>query len=871
MNVLPKDPNTGSAHGTPPSDDDAEVRRRLVAAYGGILRRVLSWAFDPVPPPSDLGPRLHQLSANGTVVHVTRSASFVTFLFFQHLFLRLGVSMAMAVSGLASRVWKPWGRLVAGRRIARAPYGDDVAGAVREGHDALVFLRPSSSLFANVTGRRNVDPFPALVKLQRTLGRPIYLVPQLVMWERSPPRLRRNLLDVLFGEPERPGLWRSLFSFLRNRNRAFVRTGDPLDLRAYVEENAALDDELIARKIRGMLSQHLSREMRVVTGPPLKSPERLVLETLRDRSLRATIAEVARERGRADGSVEREAESAVREIAARYSPLAIDIARLVLSWVFNRIYDGIEVDEEGLAEVGRTNARSPIVVCPSHKSHIDYLILSYVFYVRGLIPPHIAAGNNLDFFPLGAVFRKCGAFFIRRTFRGDRVYSAALRAYIRKLLRDGFSQEFFVEGTRSRSGKLLLPRFGMLGMEVEAWIDGARSDIAFAPTWIGYARIIEERSYEAELGGEEKRKEDLASLITAPKVLVSRYGRIHLRFDKPVSLQELATQRGFDRENHTEEQKRDLIRALGFRIVEGINRAAVLTPTALLCTVLLSQDDEGLTAEEIADRAGFLARQVQENGGVTSFPPDPEELDPAGSGHLGEACAALLRDKSIVTSGSGAGRRFSVARPRRLRLDYYKNVAIHYFVADALLATALFTSTERSESAVARRTLCISRHLKNEFIYGAGTFEQIFSACVHRLVSHGLLSRRPSEDGSEAVLEVTELGGVRLRQLASLVKNFVESYILATEALLLLQDGPRDTRDWMKATLERGRAELAAGRIRRVESLSKANIDSAFQFFESIGLIERTGDKGRARKLTAGTTSDVVRSRVEELRSFLLA
>lgn len=851
---------------------DTEMNRRLEEAYGGILRRVFAWAFNPVIPPAELGPQLRQLSDEGVVVHVSRSASFVTFLFFQHLFLRLGIPVAKGVSGLASSVWRPWGRLVAGKRGVRAPYGSQVGKAVAEGNSALVFMRPANSLYAS-TGTHSPDPLPSLVAAQRQYPRPIFLLPQLVMWERRPLRLRKNLLDILFGEPESPGLWRSLFSFIRNRNRAFIRTGDPLDLRAYVQEHEELSDKEIAHKLRGILSQQISREMRVVTGPPFKSPDRIVLETLRDRTLRAAIAEEARERGRADGSVEKEAEQVVREIAARYTPLAIDIARWVLNWVFNRIYDGIEVHEEGLAKVGKANAKAPLVVCPTHKSHVDYLILSYVFYINGLTPPHIAAGKNLDFFPLGPIFRKCGAFFIRRTFRGDRIYGAALRAYIRKLLRDGYSQEFFVEGTRSRSGKVLLPKFGMLSMEVDAWIDGARPDIAFAPVWIGYARIIEERSYEEELSGKEKRKEDLSSLIKAPQVLVSRYGRIHIRFDDPISLAQLAEGRGFDKENHNEEQKRDLVRALGFRIVEGMNRAAVLTPSSLLCVVLLSSDEGSFTGEELRERATFFADLVLSDGGQLSFPAAPEEFDPKGNGHLGEARASLERDKAIVvsrdSSGPSAGaNRYTIPASKRMRLDYYKNIAIHYFAADAIIATALLSCPSSDEAAIRAHTLELSRLLKNEFIYGAGTFNSIFDERVERLVRQGLIAR-----GSVAQVDqlfASPQNARQLRWLADLLKNFIESYLLASESLLLLLSGPRDYREWLDKALEKGRADFQSGKIGRAESLSKANIESAFRAFEGFGLLERCGDKNRSRKLAEGVTRDLIESRLGQVRSFLL-
>lgn len=846
---------------SPATDPDAH--ERLTRAYGGLLRAFFAWAFAPVAVPDDAAERLGRLADRGTVVYVGRSAALVTFVFFQHLYLRLGAPLARAVTGLTAPVWRTWGRLIAGRRHVRAPLAGDVVGAVRTDQSALIFLRRAGSLAASVW--EHDDPFPALVAQQRRQARPILLVPQILVWERRPRHLRRGLLDVLFGEPESPGFLRSLLSLLWNRQRAFVRFGEPIDLKAVIDASPDLDDRRIARKVRGVLYQHLSRQTRVVTGPPLKTPERLVRETLRDRSLRATLAEIGRERGRADRSVEREAESILREIAARYSPRMIDFMDWLLRWVFERIYDGIALDVAGLRKLEHVAARTPLVICPSHKSHIDYLVMSYVFYGHGLNPPHIAAGINLNFWPLGPLFRKSGAFFIRRSFKGNRIYAAVLKAYIRKLLKDGYSQEFFVEGSRSRSGKVLLPKFGMLAMEVDAWVDGVRPDVAFCPTWIGYAKVIEQGSYLHELSGGEKKAEDLGALLRAPTVLTSRYGRVFIRFDDPISLAEVAEARGFDRTNHTEDEKRALVKAMGFRIVEGINRATAVTPTSLLCSALLSHERRGLTAAELQDRMRFLLERAQAEGAQTTFSTDGDALDLLSEGPLNEARTLLEKDRSLEVHATGGEHIFSVPEADRAALDYYKNAILHFFVADALIATALLTSESGDRATVETRTQQLSRQLKHEFIYGAGPFTTLFAQRLEKLVADGLVRE---VDGR---IEVTPEGASRVRLLADLLVNFVEGYAAAYDALLLLLDGPRDFRELLKSTMERARASFLAGRIRRSESVSRVTFENAFALFEQEGILVRTGDKERQRALTPDFASkEVIEEHVARVRSFLL-
>lgn len=842
-----------------------EQRGRLEKAYGGLLRRLFAWWFGPVQVPDDAGDRLAEWSSRGVVVHVGRSAALVNFAYLQHLLLRLGAPLADAVEGLGIGVWRAWGRLALGRRFARAPLKQDVAAAVKAGRSAMVFLRQSDSLFGGVLSKK--DPFPALVAAQRTMDRPIYLVPQLLIWPRAPQQLQRNIFDVLFGEPETPGFWRAALSLAWNRRKAFLRMGEPFDLREAIRAFEGLDDRAIARRVRGVLYQHLSRETRVVVGPPQKTSERLKIEVMRDRALRGVLSEVSRERGRADGSVEKEARRALKEIAAKYSPRAVGIAKIVLDWLFDRIYDGVEVDREGIEKVVRAAARGPIAVCPSHKSHIDYLVMSTVFYGHGLIVPHIAAGINLSFFPLGPMFRRLGAYFIRRSFKGDRVYSAVLRAYVRKLVKDGWSQEFFVEGGRSRSGKVLMPKFGMLTMQVDAWLDGVRPDMSFIPSWIGYAKIIEAKSYAHELGGGEKKPEDLGSLLRAPAVLASRYGRVYIRFDDPVSLSELAAQRGFDKANHTDEEKRNLVRALGFRIVAGINRVTSLTATGLLSSAILSHDRRGLTSTELVDRMSFLLMLVREAGGRSTFPADlPNALDPLADGPMREARQVLEKDGVLEVHETGGEHIFQVAEAERVTLDYHKNTAIHFFASDALFATALLTAPADADRDVLRaRTLHLSRLFKQEFIFDAEPFEVLFERRVTRLLARGLIEAQGER------LVATADGAARLRLLADIVVNFVEAYIFANDTLHLLERGPMDRREYLKEALARGRASYLAARVRRIESLSKATLENALSLFEAQQVVVRTGDKGRQMALgPACPDAAAIEARIAELRGFLI-
>ena len=329
-------------------------------------------------------------------------------------------------------------------------------------------------------------------------------------------------------------------AFFRNYKRAFLRVGRPIDLATFVAERSGEPDALVARKARGTIHHHLARELRAAVGPPLRTPTRVEEKVMRDRHLREVLEHVSRQKGRSAGSVRREAVRDLREIASRYSPLFIDFIRPIFRWIFQTMYDRVEIDEKGLAEVRRLAADRPLVLTPSHKSHVDYMLLSWAFYEHGLIPPQVAAGINLSFWPFGSFARRAGAFFIRRSFKGDKIYSATLRAYVKYLLRERFTQEFFPEGGRSRTGKLLFPKTGLFSMEVDAWGDGAADDVLFVPIAVDYERLVEGASYAQELAGGEKKKESFGALLQTPRALLRRYGRIYLQFGTPVSLKDVA-------------------------------------------------------------------------------------------------------------------------------------------------------------------------------------------------------------------------------------------------------------------------------------------------------------------------------------------
>jgi glycerol-3-phosphate O-acyltransferase len=795
--------------------------------YGPFARWLLRTVFDAVPFPADAIAPLQKAAREATLVYVLRSSSLLHLLYFNYTFWKLGLPLARAATGLGYRIFAPFARWYLGGPQIKAPEGGEVANvveAVRRGEAALVFLRAPRTLPSAVTTLP--DPFPALIALQSGQHRPVLLVPLTFLWRKRPKRLGGSWRDAVFGDPEEPGAMRTLLGYLRGRRNSYVKVGETVSLADVNAMNAGAEPARVARRVRGWLHQHLARETRVVTGPPLKSADRVVSETLRDVSLRRTLLDIARERSRTPESVEKEARKDLREIAARYNPLAVDLLKRFLDFVFHRIYDGVDVDEEGMKRLVAASRKAPLILCPCHKSHIDYMILSMICDDYGLQPPHVAAGDNLDFWPVGRLLRAGGAYFIRRSFRGDRIYSATMAAYVKRLLQDGFTQEFFIEGGRSRTGKLLAPKFGMLTLEVEAWLTGVRPDAYFAPVSLSYEKIVEAGAYQRELLGGEKQKEDAKALLGATKVLRSRYGRITIRVDEPISLAQMFRERGVDPKACTPEEKKKVVQQLGLRIAAGINAAAPLAPMGLAAAVLLSHDRRALSETEILDRAEFLHAAALDNGARgRADSVRPVVLD---------ALATLCAGGTLERHEAGGERFYAVPDGRRMELDYHKNGILHFLVAPAILAGALrsFRGQPAPHAELLRRARDASRLVKYEFIFPPGrSLESTVEETLALLFRWGLVERE--EAGAQPVAR-----GVRmLALLAELLRPFGESVWVAADALRLLLPGPMAGREWTRQALDRGRAAWLAGRIVRLEALSRPTLENAVQMFRDRGVV----------------------------------
>ncbi|MFZ5889756.1 MAG: 1-acyl-sn-glycerol-3-phosphate acyltransferase [Myxococcota bacterium] len=863
--------------------------RELTKIYepNPLLEALYRRFFDRIHVDDAWAHQVKTLCAQGPVVYVLRSLNVVDFLALDYLTKRHGLPRIRFVNDLGLWILNPLGKgwlnaILPNRSVTPA---DELEDALAHGGSAALFLkRPPGVLdvAAGATGGRGLKEGDELVRtlfeLQRRRSEPILLLPQVFVWSKFPDTRGTEPLDVLIGPREWPSPARTVAQFLYNYKHVTLKLGEPIDLRAFLAESLGQPDAVVVRRVTYTVLRRLERERRVITGPAEKPPERVRQEIVRSPRLRHVIDELADEHTDRY-TLQARALDMLQELQATPEHTTIKFLEVIFKRLFQRIYAGVEYDPADLNRLREAAKHGTLVLLPSHKSHIDYLILSYIFNAENLPLPLIAAGDNLNFFPVGGILRRGGGFFIRRSFRGDRLYAAVVDAYVRRLIRDGYPIELFLEGGRSRTGKLIPPKFGILSMIVDAALAVPEPPSWFVPVSIGYERVIEGESYERELQGGEKQKEDAAGLLKSRDVLRHRYGRINIQVGQILTLSEVASELGLDLGNLSPAKRRVLVTRLGNRVMDEINRVTAVTPGALTALVLLCHDQRGLSHAELVSRSARLLDVARRLGARTSpalatlnGTLRPESLREAVQ-MFSDADMLEMRFPDGLPANSsgraGPGAVYSVVESKRLILDTTKNIIVHFFVERALIALAVLAlgNPEAPLHDVRERVRELSRLFKYEFRFRADApFDQIFQETVTSMEQLGELARSderlapgPGRDGWS--------GSEWLGQYASILRNFLEGYRVAARSLVPLLERPHTDKDMAKKALATGHHMFLDGEISRWEAVSKPIVASAYSAFADLGYVVHREGKYHATPIMA--SQGVVDELEQRLISFL--
>ncbi|MGP5517530.1 glycerol-3-phosphate 1-O-acyltransferase PlsB [Psychrobacter celer] len=680
----------------------------------------------------------------------------------------------------------------------------DSAHNIKE-NAAIIFLKHPSAKDSQLSPRlsRLVSAVLQYPELK------VRLVPVSILWGRAPEK-EDSLFKLLTADNwEDPSITKQLFNIGVMGRDTFVQFHPPQDLRALIHEQLhttpveddhaqPISDEMpaytlttgadgnreLVRMLQQQLTTYLDKQRASMLGPDLSDRRNLVDKLVYSPAIKHAIEAEAK----ATGTSVREARSVAKgyanEMVNDYSHSIIRGFYKFLTWLWTQLYDGVEVHH--FERVRELAADYELVYVPCHRSHVDYLLLSYVIYKRGLSIPYVAAGDNLDVPVLGPLLRGAVAFYIRRSFRGNALYTAVLREYMHTLITRNTPIEYFIEGGRSRSGRLLPPKMGMLAMTVHSQLRHTNKPVVFIPTYIGYERIMEGGTYVGELKGKPKESESLIGLLKVGRKIERIFGNVHLSFGTPLHLSDFMTK--FDvpadslpadrTDTPLDEKTSAMVDNIGVKIMQHINKAAVITPVSLLSLVLLSAPkaalDEDICREQIALYQG-LAQQLPYADDTFITDMSPQQIIDYG-----------IKLKLIERTPHILGDIIQIAGKQAALLSYFRNNILHVFILLSFLSALVARNGRIERSRLDNIATQMYPFLQSELFlyYPAHSLNDTLNKKVDSLLAHGLIVELG--DGILSVPESNSKGYQQLQVLATPVGQSLERYFM-TLALLAQQ------------------------------------------------------------------------------------
>jgi glycerol-3-phosphate O-acyltransferase len=488
-----------------------------------------------------------------------------------------------------------------------------------------------------------------------------------------------------------------------------------------------------------------------------------------------------------EAEAERRARAFALEIASDYTYGVVRAFEIFLTWLWTRLYDGVEV--HNFEAVTRIAPGQDIVYLPCHRSHVDYLLLSYVVFRRGLTPPHIAAGENLNIPIVGPLLRRGGAFFLRRSFKGEPLYAAVFHEYLHLMISRGFPIEYFIEGGRSRSGRMLAPKAGILGMTIRSFLREHARPLVFVPVYLGYEKLIEGRAFLEEMQGKPKRGESLWGLLGAWRLLKRAFGKVHVNFGEPLPLAGFLdeAQPGWREDaGPRAEWVRGAIRLAAEELARRINAAAVVTPINLVALALLATPKHTADAQALARQIEHLQALLRE----APYAPGVAGCDLSAAGIVAYAEGLDFAERLPHPLGELVRVRADAAA----LLAYFRNNVLHLFALPALIACLLGRNRRLDAHRMDEAVAGIYTLLRAELFlhWPPAALPGAMAAAVAALSARGLMRQNP-ETGRYAAPEPGSQAFVELRLLGETIRPTLERHFL-TLALLQRQGSGRVTR-----------------------------------------------------------------------------
>lgn len=615
----------------------------------------------------------------------------------------------------------------------------------------------------------------------------LQIVPVAVYWGRAPDK-EDSVWSLFFSENwQVAGRTRKLITTLVFGRDTLLAISEPLSLNTLIdsvpastESGLATDPELLQRKLSRILRVHFRQRRIASLGPDQSHRRMLVSHVIADPGVREAIQNTATTENKKIERIAARADKYAMEIAADVSYPTVRVLHRGMNRLWTELYDGVQLS--GVDRLKSVADGHELVYVPCHRSHIDYLLLSYILYINGFSLPHIAAGINLNLPVVGGLLRRGGAFFLRRSFAGNKLYAAVFNAYLKEILQRGHALEYFVEGGRSRTGRSLPPKGGMLAMTAHAYLRNPRTPVVFIPVYFGYERLLEGRAFTSELAGGKKQKESVFALLKSLKSLREEYGNVYVNFGQPIELNNLLDRHRENWRNDNVELTRPewlspVINELGENIMQNINDAACVTPISLLAMGMLSTSQGKLGKSELIDQMRVYHQLFTAAAIDTTAVVPPIEFE--------QAIDHGVKLGFIQTSDDPLGTLVSIKPGHAAPMTYFRNNVQHLITVPALVACCFTSTGLRSRNELQRLVQYAYPFLQTELYLSEQSPDNALNGALKTLASCQLLCpeggdsfRRPSSGSVEALT---------LKRLAESVMPSLERYFLA--AAVLVQTG----------------------------------------------------------------------------------
>ena len=681
-----------------------------------------------------------------------------------------------------------------------------------------------------------------------------WLVPVRVTWlprERDGIRAVRPSDLLALTNPRRPGPRLQARILRQEPDRCRVVAAEPArlsDLRARFDR--ARSEEAFPAFVTRQARLALERAERSLLGMQYKVPRLVVEEIEASARFHELVATLAVELGRPQEVLAAEASAHLQEMVASHSRLAIDAWEQFGRWL-SRAYT-VEVDPFAVERLQRLSAQMPLVFLPSHRSYLDPLVLRSALHRHGFAPNHVLGGLNVAFWPIGPVARRSGVVFIRRSVRDDPVYKLVLREYIGYLIRKRFNLEWYIEGGRTRTGKLRPPRYGLLNYLVQAFRDGGIEDVLLIPTSIVYDQLYEVGAMAAEEHGAQKTPESLSWLVGYARAQSRGFGKVRVGFGEPLSL----------RAALGEQERGHAVERVGIEVCHRINRATPITETSLVAMALLGTDDRALTLAGVRATLDPLLEHVR----VRSLPMIGDlDLDQADG--VRQALDALCRHGVARCYAGGTEPVWSITPERHLEAAFYRNSILHFFLNRAIAELVLVHVDEAPTSDPVeegwREALRVRDLLKFEFFFASATeFERELRAELAILDSDW--EQRVAEPGAAW----NALTQTRLRLAPHLLSSFLEAYLIVAERLADHDPSVAVVERYVLAEcLGVGHQYRLQGRIHSTESISRELFGTALRLAANRDLVAAGGPALAVRRAAFADEVRTLVARLQRIRS----